>query len=250
MSVIVECQALTKTYKCGWFRRHRILALRALTWNVRSGERWAILGPNRAGKSTLLRLLVSLVRPTAGVLYRLGKPAYRVETLQQVGYVSEHANLPAYWTLEGLLRWSGILHGLTGSSLDKRVATMLDEFDLVGYSSLRVGQLSRGLRQRLALALAWLHQPPLLILDEPFDGLDNSGQKRLMELMNSTSLLTVTYILATHDWAFARGWASHALVLEKGELRYCGPIEYCDHEHRWEITSAPETMLSTIRQSR
>jgi len=226
------------------------MALRALTWSVRSGERWAILGPNRAGKSTLLKLLVSLVRPTAGVIYRLGKPAHRIETLQQVGYVSENASLPAHWTVAGLLRWSGILHGLMGSTLDKRVATMLDAFELGGYGPVRVGQLSRGLRQRLALALAWLHQPPLLILDEPFDGLDNSGQKRLMELMDSASWPTVTYILATHDWAFARAWAGHALVLNNGQVCYCGPMERCSWEYSWQITSGSEKLLATVSDSR
>ncbi len=227
MTNILECRSLCKVYKSGWWSNRRVYALRDINWSVQSGERWVILGPNRAGKSTLLRLIVSLLQPTSGHIYRFGESATKLATLARIGYVSENALLPAHWSVESLLRWSGFLHGLRGTRLLQKVACTLEQFDLRHYAAARIRQLSRGIRQRVALALAWCHQPELIVLDEPFDGLDTSAREHLQQMLFSPSSLTVTYIVATHQHAFARGWATHALVLNNGIQRYCGPIDHC-----------------------
>jgi ABC-2 type transport system ATP-binding protein len=227
MRNVVECRSLCKVYKLGWWSNRHVHALRDINWSVQSGERWVILGPNRAGKSTLLRLIVSLLQPTSGYIYRFGESANKLATLARVGYVGENALLPPHWSVEGLVRWSGFLHGLRGTRLLQRVACTLEQFDLRPYAAARIRQLSRGIRQRVAIALAWCHQPELIVLDEPFDGLDASARGHLQEMLFSSSSPTVTYILATHQHAFACAWATHVLVLDNGIQRYCGPINHC-----------------------
>jgi len=237
MTSIVECRSLCKVYKSGWWSSRSVYALRDINWSVQSGERWVILGPNRAGKSTLLRLIVSLLQPTSGHIYRFGESATKLATLGRVGYVSENALLPAHWSVEGLVRWSGFLHGLRGARLLQRVRSTLEQFDLRHYAVSGIRQLSRGIRQRVALALAWCHQPELIVLDEPFDGLDSSSRVRFQEILSTPLSPTTTYILATHQHDFVRGWATHALVLDNGIQRYCGPISHYDWERTPVVTT-------------
>ncbi|MCS7016984.1 MAG: ABC transporter ATP-binding protein [Gemmatales bacterium] len=221
--LVIECQGLWKTFRKAWWNRAEIIALQDLNWQVYCQQRWLITGPNRAGKSTLLRILVSLLRPTRGKVYRFGKPSNIIGTLAQVGYLSENVELPAFWPVKSLLQYVAHLHGVCPAQVAVRVSQMLEEFALREYQNVRIGQLSRGLRQRVALATAFVHGPQLLILDDPTNALDDDGLKRLQLCLRRLAPST-TVILASHRRDLFQDWATHILALHNGRVTYSGPV--------------------------
>jgi len=222
MKPIIECIALSKYYSNAWWSRRKIRALTNVYWTVHSGERWLVTGPNRAGKSTLLRLLVSLLQPSTGQIYRWGLPASRSQTLREVGYVCENASLPGHWRTEPLLYWLALLRGLSPALARPRVSQILDRFQVKDYANWRICHLSRGLRQRVALACAWVHVPQLLILDDPTNALDSAGLDQFFDCLRNTDHNQTVILATTNSRAFI-DWASHVLELNAGQVAYCGP---------------------------
>lgn len=191
-----------------------VQALRPLDLEVRSGELVALLGPNGAGKTTLLRLLAGLARPSAGTLRVGSGGGDRRERRREVGLVA-HASLlyPALTARENLIL-AGRLYGLADPGA--RADALLAEGDLGPFAGRRAGQLSRGLAQRVAIARALVHDPPILLLDEPFSGLDPRAAERLGERLAGHREQGRTIVLATHDLERAAALADRALLLVRG----------------------------------
>ena len=193
-----------------------VVALRPLDLCVEAGELLALLGPNGAGKSTLLRLLAGLARPSAGTL-RVGPSAAgsdRRERRREVGLVG-HASLlyPALTARENLIL-AGRLFGVAQPA--ERAAALLAGDDLEVVADRRAGELSRGLAQRVAIARALVHDPPILLLDEPFSGLDPRAAEALAGRLEGLRGARRTIVLATHDLDRAAQLADRALLLVRG----------------------------------
>ena len=193
-----------------------VVALRPLDLRVEAGELLALLGPNGAGKSTLLRLLAGLARPSAGTL-RVGSSAAgsdRRERRRQIGLVG-HASLlyPALTARENLIL-AGRLFGVAAPA--ERADALLAEGELEFVAARRAGELSRGLAQRVAIARALVHDPPILLLDEPFSGLDPRAAEGLAERLRRHHDSRRTILLATHDLDRAASLADRALLLVRG----------------------------------
>jgi heme ABC exporter ATP-binding subunit CcmA len=185
------------------------VVLGPLDLELAAGERLAVLGDNGAGKTTLLRLLATAARPAAGRLELLGVEATRErERLRaRLGYVGHQLGLyPALTALENL-EFFARLHGLGR----ERARPALETVGLGGVAHRRLEQLSRGQQQRLALARSVLHDPELLVLDEPDASLDAEGRDLLGALFEGRSV-----VMATHDLALARGLCHRALRLRAG----------------------------------
>ena len=192
-------------------------ALRSLNLDVPRGASLAVLGPNGAGKSTLLRLLAGLTQPSAGAL-RVGEPsASRVERRRRVGLIAHATFLyPALTARENLVL-AGRLHGLAEPI--QRADRLLEELELVGVAQQRAGTFSRGMAQRLAIARALVHDPPVLLLDEPFTGLDPRAAERLAERLADVRSSATTAVLVTHDLGRAAELSDAGLVLVAGCAR-------------------------------
>lgn len=204
-------------------------ALAPLDFEVQRGEAVAVMGPNGAGKSTLLALLTSLVRPSEGEAWIFGDSVLRgsdaLEWRRGVGYVG-HALL-AYrpLTCRQNLEFFGGLYGLP--RLPQRVEEVAERFGLRDRLDDRLGSLSRGLQQRLSLSRAMLHEPALLLLDEPFTGLDTRSTGLLQEALAQASSEERTVLLATHDLERAPALASRLMILQRGRKVYDGtPSRY------------------------
>jgi len=198
----------------------RSAALRGIDLEVSPGECLAVLGPNGAGKSTLLRLVAGLARPTAGTLQVAGELPTSQGARRNVGYVG-HATLlyPTLTVLENLV-FAGRMYGVPEPKT--RALQLLEEEDLSPQAARPTGALSRGMAQRLSIARSRVHDPPLLLLDEPFTGLDPGSAERLGSRIRELHGEGRTLLLVTHDVIRAADVASTALVLAGGRVRLRG----------------------------
>lgn len=205
-----------------------VAALRGIDLKVDRGSVLAILGPNGAGKSTLLKIAAGLVHPTAGSLELRAGPGHEgttlagIEARAQVGYVG-HATLlyPELTARENLIL-AGRLHSLPAP--DRRADQLLGEEGLFEVAHRPIRTFSRGMAQRLAIARALVHDPQLVLLDEPFTGLDQPSADRLAARIRSLEAAGHTLMVATHDLARACDFAETAIVIARGRVvHHSGP---------------------------
>ena len=202
------------------FGRQR--ALSDLSLNLSAGQVIVLLGPNGAGKSTLLGILSTLVRPTAGKVLYQTKSLDNVEgesLRRQIGVLSHEALL--YSGLTGLenLCFFGALYEV--ENLEDKVRKRLEEVGLDEEASTRpVSGYSRGMLQRLSLARALLHDPRIILLDEPFTGLDRKGMEALSKSIDQSKQEERLQIVVTHDFQPLDGLADHLVVLRRGKLAH------------------------------
>lgn len=185
----------------------RTPALRGIDLNLASGERLAVLGPNGAGKTTLLRLLATLERPTSGALTIAGLEPRKARSA--IGFVGHQTLLQPELTAAENLAFYGRLYGVSRA----RAAGVLAEVGLGERGGSRASTLSRGQQQRLAIARALLHDPPVLLLDEPDTGLDADGLHFLEGLLTAGDR---TVVFSTHNRAWAGRLATTTLELHGG----------------------------------
>ena len=203
----------------------RAVALAPLDLDVAAGRTLAVLGPNGAGKSTLLRLVAGLTRPSEGSLTVGGDAAHGAKARARIGYVG-HATLlyPALSARENLI-FVARLHGVADPA--GRAEHLLGEQELLAVADRPVGGFSRGMAQRVAIARGLVHDPALMLLDEPFTGLDRAGAGALAERLAALRQAGRTVLLVTHDLGQAARLADAALVLDRGVAawRSEGPLE-------------------------
>jgi len=201
----------------------RIAALRGIDFEITPGESIAILGANGAGKSTLLRILAGLSRPTQGRFEALLEAAdgtsvaLRRERLRgEVGYVGHAPLVYGDLTARENLSFAARIQGRPVG--DERIDVLLEELRLLDVVERRVGSFSRGMLQRLAIARAIVHEPSVLLLDEPFTGLDEVSGDRLSRQLGRLEEAGRSLVLVTHDPRRAVELADRALVLHRGEV--------------------------------
>ena len=210
---MIIASALTKQF--GPFR-----ALRGVDLDIKPGEFVTIVGPNGAGKTTLLRILATLSRPTDGHVSIAGHalPKGADEARRQIGLLSHQPLLYGDLTAEENLRFFGRMYDVP--QLEARIVEQLDRVDLLDRKNDRARTFSRGMQQRLAIARALLHDPSVVLLDEPFTGLDPHASDRLEELLPTLNNGKRAVVMTIHD--LERGWAmcTRALVLARGKIVY------------------------------
>ncbi len=196
------------------------LALDRFSLDVAPGECLGILGPNGAGKTSLLRLLASLLQPTAGQLELFGQPLRRqsLGIRRRIGYVSQQNGIDPYLSGQANLLLCGRLHGLSGQPLRQRTLDLLDLVGLRDHAHRRASRYSGGMRRRLALACSLVHQPDLLLLDEPTTGLDTAGKAALWSYLLTLQRQGLTIIVTSHDTLEIERWCSRVALINCGRL--------------------------------
>lgn len=217
-----EFQNVTKQYRVGWLGRSSLTALNGVSLAIPNGTVFGLLGPNRAGKTTLIKLLLSLTRPTAGQISRLGQPLRDRRSLARVGYVHENHAFPKYLSARELLRLHGGLAGVERSQLSQAVDAQLERVGLQDRADEPIGRFSKGMVQRLGLAQALINNPSLLILDEPTEGLDLFGRQLLRDLILERKQAGQTVILVTHIAEEVGQLCDRLAVLLGGQLAFEG----------------------------
>ena len=192
-----------------------VLALRNLDLEVSAGSTLAVIGPNGAGKSTLLRLLSGLTRPSAGTLQVGRNKGDRRSRRGQVGLIAHSSFLyPTLSARENLIL-AARLYGVANPA--QRADELLEEQELSGVADRRAGGFSRGMSQRLSIARGLVHEPEIILLDEPFSGLDPRAASRLAESLAMLRTAQRTVVLVTHDLARAAELADVTLLLVRGQ---------------------------------
>lgn len=213
----LEVDNLRKTYRYGG---QLVEAVRSVSLTLAKGEVLAFLGPNGAGKTTTIKTIAGLIRPDAGRVRIAGLDPHRnPQALQLLGAVLE-GNRNLYWRLtpEENLEYFGVLKGLTGREARRRGKVLLERFDLVSKRRTPVQTLSRGMQQKLAIAVALIHEPKLLLLDEPTLGLDVEATQHVKALVRAIAAEGCAILLTTHQLDIAEELSDRVAIIQKGEI--------------------------------
>jgi heme exporter protein A len=212
----IEIRHLTKS-----FGSH--VALQGVDLTLSEGEFLTLVGPNGAGKTTLIRILAALSRPSAGEVwvdgYNLAVGA--AEVRQRVGFISHQPLLYGDLTAEENLRFYGRLYGLP--DLPARIDEVLAQVGLLARRRDPVRAFSRGMQQRLSIARAILHRPAVMLLDEPYTGLDQQATAMLDEVMRAVGTATRTVLMTTHDLDRGLAMSDRVAILSSGRLVFQAP---------------------------
>ena len=211
-----------KLYKTGPFGRSGIPAVRGVTFSVPQGTVFGLLGPNRAGKTTLVKLLLGLARVSAGEITRLGRPLADRATLARVGYMHENHAFPRYLSAAEVLHFYGGLSGVPTMELRPRADKLLERVGLADRGREPISRFSKGMVQRLGLAQALINDPDLLILDEPTEGLDLNGRELLRTVVNELKKAGKTVLLVSHVLPEVESLCDELAVVVSGKLAYQG----------------------------
>jgi ABC-2 type transport system ATP-binding protein len=220
MAAMIEVEQLVRHFG-------PVRAVDGLTFTVDEGEVFGLLGPNGAGKTTTVRLLNGVLTPSAGKARVLGlDPVTQGCALRrQTGILTETPSLYERLTARDNLMTFGALYDMSEPELSHRVDEMLDFFQLSGRADDRVGEYSKGMKQRLALARALLHEPPLLFLDEPTAGLDPEAARHVTQMIEQLSHQKGrTVVLCTHNLSEAQRLCDRVAMMDQGRMPALGTL--------------------------
>ncbi len=222
---VIRVTDLSKTYRDGFFRKRKIEALKEVSLAVEAGEIFGLLGPNGAGKTTLIKVLLGIVHKTAGEASLLGQPAGHRAGRKRVGYLPEGHRIPRHLTGNSALEYYGSLSGLSVGETNRRRGKLLETVGLADWGRTNVTKYSKGMLQRLGLAQAMLHEPDVLVLDEPTDGVDPVGRSEIRDVLNQLKSQGKTIFLNSHLLQEIELVCDRVAILFEGEVLKVGPVE-------------------------
>lgn len=222
----IESEGLIKDYRDA-------RALDGLNLRVDEGEVYGFCGPNGAGKTTTLKILVGLVYPTSGSARVLGMDVVEdgVEVRRRIGYLPETYGLPERETVRSFLRYMGVLSGIPSHALDGAINERARQMGLERMMERRIRALSKGFRQKVGIAQALLHDPEILLFDEPTLGLDPIGRNEVLDTMKSVSSENRTVVFSTHILSDVERICDNIGIINQGVLVEEGDLEGLKAKH-------------------
>jgi sodium transport system ATP-binding protein len=223
--IMIEVEQLTKTFHDK--KRGEIHALDHASFAVNPHEIFGVLGPNGAGKTTLLRLLATVLKPTAGTATLNGHDIVRepAAVRASLGFLSGDMGLYGRLTAREILAFFGRLGGLDGAALENRIRDIIARLDISSYAGTRIDKLSTGMRQRVAIARTIVHDPPVLILDEPSYGLDVPSARLIENFVLEARRQGKCIVLSTHVMEEAEYLCDRIAVIHEGRVRITGTMD-------------------------
>jgi len=214
----VAVHGLTKIFPVPFHPTRGVLAVKDLSLRIEPGEVYGLLGPNGSGKSTTLKIILGLVSPTHGRTEIFGRDSRLVESREAVGFLPENPYFYKYLSGAETLRFFGRLCGMTGATLKSRINELLDLVGLNKARDRRLGTYSKGMLQRIGLAQALIHDPRLVVLDEPTAGVDPAGSREIRDLIMDLKRRGITVLLSSHLLAQAQEICDRIGILADGVL--------------------------------
>lgn len=219
----VEIIRLSKSYRTG-FRMKRIDALRDLSLTIHRGEVFGFLGPNGAGKTTTIKILMGLTRPGAGMARVLGRPPHDASVRARVGFLPESPYFYEYLTAAEFLAMSAQLSGVPRSEVVSRTREMLRVVRMEHAAGKQMRQFSRGMLQRIGVAQALIHDPELVVLDEPMGGLDPVGRREFRDIIADLRDRGKTVFFSTHILADVEMVCDRVGIISAGRMVQLGRL--------------------------
>lgn len=215
MDSIISIAGLSKSFG-------RRKALNNIDLEVGKGELVAIFGPNGAGKTTLLKIMSTIIEPTKGnvLINGINIKKNPSEIRGMIGAISHETYLYDELTARENLIFFARMYGIEKNNIDSRVDDILKSVNLLQRSDERAGSFSRGMKQRLSIARAFLHQPSILLMDEPYTGLDQHAAANFERVLMGTGNSDVTRIMITHNIERAFELCDRMLIIDRGEIRF------------------------------
>jgi ABC-2 type transport system ATP-binding protein len=221
----IVLEGLTKQFRSGWPGRPPATAVDGLSFAVRKGEIFGFLGPNGSGKTTTIKILIGLIQASGGTATMLGRPVGDVPTRARIGFLPESPYFYDYLTAEEFLNFYGALAGIHRADLQRRVPRLLEMVGLAEAATRQLRKFSKGMLQRVGLAQALIHDPELVILDEPMSGLDPVGRKQVRDLILTLREQGKTVFFSTHIIPDVEMICDRVGVIVKGRLLAVGRVE-------------------------
>ena len=217
----IRIERLSKVYYKG-LRRQRLSAVNDLSMSVAEGGIFGFIGPNGAGKSTTIKILCDLIRPTEGRATILGRNVREPGARTQMGYLPENPSYYSFLTGWELLEFHGAIHSMQDRDIRSRGEELLETLDLAEASHRPLRTYSKGMVQRLGIAAALIHDPKVLIFDEPMSGLDPPGRKLVSDLMLKLRNQEKTVFFSTHILHDVEVVCDRIGIISKGRLKFSG----------------------------
>jgi ABC-2 type transport system ATP-binding protein len=237
--IVLATTSLSKTFRKP-FSGRPVRAVRNVTFDVRRGEIFGFLGPNGAGKTTTMKMLTGLIAPTSGTMRILGVVAPSPDVMARVGFLAENPYLYPYLSPREFVSLCGRLSGLSGKALTERCRAAIDRVG-IGYAIDRAARtLSKGMLQRGGFAAALVHDPELLILDEPMSGLDPVGRKEVRDIIVEEKHRGRTVFFSSHILSDVEMLCDRVCILRRGEVVVAGSLRelLAEGKRRSEVTVA------------
>jgi ABC-2 type transport system ATP-binding protein len=250
-TIPIEARGLRKVYRSRLGGR-RLAALDGLDLAIEPGEVFGLLGPNGAGKTTTVKILLGLTRPTSGQARLFGLPASDPASRRRVGYLPEGHRFPGYLTARQTLSIFGRMSGVDGPTLDRRIPELLDRVRLTDWTDMRVKKFSKGMTQRLGLAASLVHDPDVLLLDEPTDGVDPVGRREIRDLLQEEAARGKAILLNSHLLSEIERMCGRVAVLRGGRVAAQGRIEdltASTSRYRLVATGLDERLIAAFRET-
>jgi len=251
MELPISASGLTKVYRSR-FGSRRITALDGIDLSIEPGQVFGLLGPNGAGKTTTVKILLGLTRPTAGSAALFGRPVSDPESRRRVGYLPEGHRFPGYLTARQTLSIFGRMSGMDGAAIRRRAPELLERVKLSDWADVRVKKFSKGMTQRLGLAAALVHDPDVLLLDEPTDGVDPVGRREIRDLLQEQAAQGKAILLNSHLLSEIERTCGRVAVLRRGKVVAQGRIEDLTREgsrYRLVATGVDDALLAAFRET-
>lgn len=210
----IKCENLSKSYG-------KFYALNSLNLDINKGEIFGFLGPNGAGKTTTIQLLMGILTPTKGKAFinELDCHLDRVAVKSMVGYLPDNPIFHDYLRGSEILTFIGKMHGIENPELKTKVSSLLEQFYLLDAANEFAVNYSLGMKKKLALACAYIHEPEVYILDEPTAGLDPKAAKEIQTWIIESSKSEKTIFLSTHQLTMAEKLCHRVGIIDKGQLK-------------------------------
>ncbi len=241
---MIQVNHLTKVFQDK--KRGKITAVNNINFHCQRGQIFGLLGPNGAGKTTTLRILATMMAPTSGEVlvsgYNVVKAAHKVR--QSIGFLSGETGLYDRFTPRETVHFFGRINGLTKQEIDKRITEIFHILGMNHFQDVRVDKLSTGMKQKLSIARAIIHDPPVLILDEPTVGLDVITARVVIDYIREFKKQGKCIIFSTHQMHEAEKLCDEIAVIHLGKLLSMGTLE--DLKKRFPVGDMEEIFFKLI----
>lgn len=233
---VVECKQLTKIYKKLLAGKDKaVCALQNISLSVGEGQIVGLIGPNGAGKSTLLNLIAGLIFPNEGSVAVCGHPARSIEAHRGLGYMPEHPVFLGRYTARAVLRYHGALSGMSKQAISHQTGMLTEKLDMGEYLDRPCTDFSQGMKQRLALSIAMINNPKLLLLDEPSNGLDPIGIIQLRNFLKELRTGGTTIVISSHRLGELEQLTSDYMFMYRGQVLSFADNLACGHVGRLRV---------------